>query len=606
VRDLLYSRTVSGHDNRAMWLGQQRADTSLRTQMAVLTRGYRRRLSVIVLGSFLSGMAEASILFILARVAFALANEKGEVPASIGPFSGVDLSVGTLLLIAAVLVVVRLGLEAALAWEQTAIYGRVLTGVREGMLHDYLASSWAVQSEDRDGGLQELLGGFAAQSAGQMNGLVSFLGAACTLVALLFTAFLANAVGTLVIAAAAVALIAVMRPLRAALRRRSGRTAFSNVDLATTVNETASMIQEIRVFGVTAAAGDRLSAQVERNRVSMERQQRLSQLVPVLFQSLALLVVVGAVGLVDSVGTTRLASLGAVVLIGVRALSYAQSVQSNYQSLHTAAPFAEVYEAARARYAAASMHRGTRRLDAIDTLAFQDVSYRYDESGRFALDEMSWTASRGEVIGIVGPSGAGKSTLVQLMLRLREPTGGRMTANGVDAAEYDPDDWNRLVTFVPQEAHLFHGTVAENIRFFRDASAERVAEAARRAHLHADVATWPDGYDTAVGEQGRKLSGGQKQRLTIARALVGDPDVIVLDEPTSSLDVKSESVIRETMTELGRDRIVFVVAHRLSTLDACNRIMVVQDGRLRAFDAPTVLEQSSDFYREALELSGLR
>ena len=117
---------------------------------------------------------------------------------------------------------------------------------------------------------------------------------------------------------------------------------------------------------------------------------------------------------------------------------------------------------------------------------------------------------------------------------------------------------------------------------------------------------WPEGYDTQVGEQGRKLSGGQKQRVTIARALAGDPDVVVLDEPTSSLDVKSEAVIRDTMAELGRDAIVFVVAHRLSTLGLCDRIMVIQDGELRAFDEPKVLEQSSAFYREALELSGLR
>src|SRR4029078_8519656 len=172
----------------------RQAQTSLRVQMAVLTKGYRARLSAIVVGSFFSGLAEASILFILARVAFALAKAKGEVPASIGPFSAVDLSVGALLAIAAVLVVVRLGLEVVISWEQTAIYGGVLTRVREEMLKDYLASSWAVQSEDRDGRLQELLGTFATQSAGQMNALVNFMGATCTLLAMLFTAFLANAI----------------------------------------------------------------------------------------------------------------------------------------------------------------------------------------------------------------------------------------------------------------------------------------------------------------------------------------------------------------------------------------------------------------------------
>src|SRR6185436_729278 len=126
----------------------------------------------------------------------------------------------------------------------------------------------------------------------------------------------------------------------------------------------------------------------------------------------------------------------------------------------------------------ASVRHGERPLARIDSLAFDDVSYRYDDGGRFALEDMSWTANRGEVIGVVGPSGAGKSTLVQLLLRLREPTGGCITANGGDAGDYDLDDWNRLVAFVPQEAHLFHGTVAENIRFLRsDATRERIEEA---------------------------------------------------------------------------------------------------------------------------------
>ena len=236
-----------------------------------------------------------------------------------------------------------------------------------------------------------------------------------------------------------------------------------------------------------------------------------------------------------------------------------------------------------------------------------DIAYSYDGSGRFALSDVSFGVTRGQVVGIVGPSGSGKSTLVQLLLRLRDPTAGRILVDGVDVREISPLDWTRLVTFVPQEPHLYSGTVRENIRFFRSSVRDAdVEKAAVRAHLHDEIMAWPEGYDTHVGEQGRKLSGGQKQRVTIARALAGDPDVVVLDEPTSSMDVKSESVIRDTMAELGRDAIVFVVAHRLSTLDLCDRIMVIQDGELRAFDEPKVLEQSSGFYREALELSGLR
>ena len=168
-------------------------------------------------------------------------------------------------------------------------------------------------------------------------------------------------------------------------------------------------------------------------------------------------------------------------------------------------------------------------------------------------------------------------------------------------------EWARKVTFVPQQAHLVAGTVADNIRFFRDdVSDEQVAEAARLANLHDEVLAMVDGYDRQVGEQGSHLSGGQQQRLIIARALVEDPDVLILDEPTSSLDVRSESLIRKTLDQLRERMTVIIIAHRLSTLDICDRIMVIQDGELKAFDTPENLEKDNDFYREALALSGLR
>ena len=223
------------------------------------------------------------------------------------------------------------------------------------------------------------------------------------------------------------------------------------------------------------------------------------------------------------------------------------------------------------------------------------------------LRDLSFNVNRGEIIGIVGPSGSGKSTLVQLLLRLREPTSGTYLVDGRDARRLSLDDWYGNVTFVPQEPHLFAGSVADNIRFFRtDVDDAAIERAAKLAHVHEDIAAWPGGYSTAVGERGGQISGGQRQRLCIARALVEDPGVIVLDEPTSALDVRSESLIRETIADLAPHTTVFVIAHRLSTLAICDRIMVVLSGALEGFDEPAKLEQSNPFYREALRLSGMR
>jgi ABC-type multidrug transport system fused ATPase/permease subunit len=213
---------------------------------------------------------------------------------------------------------------------------------------------------------------------------------------------------------------------------------------------------------------------------------------------------------------------------------------------------------------------------------------------------------RGEIIGIIGPSGAGKSTLVQLLLGLREPTSGSVFVNGVPLTDVDRSSWTRLVSFVPQDAHLSTGTVAANIRFFRDdIEVADIQGALDRANLSSDVDKLADGWKTHLGERGLQLSGGQRQRMSIARALAGKPQLLILDEPTSSLDVWSESMIRSTVAGLKGDVTVIVIAHRLSTLDMCDRLMVIEGGHLTAFDSPERLRGDSDFYRNALLLSGI-
>jgi len=149
--------------------------------------------------------------------------------------------------------------------------------------------------------------------------------------------------------------------------------------------------------------------------------------------------------------------------------------------------------------------------------------------------------------------------------------------------------------------------VAENIRFFRDELDDAAVEqAAKLAHLHEDVVDWPLGYDTSVGERGGAVSGGQRQRIVLARAMAEEPDVLILDEPTSALDMKSESLVQQTLQGLKGRSTMFIIAHRLSTLNDCDRIMVLKDGELQAFEAASALRESNAFFAEAVQLSQLR
>jgi ABC-type multidrug transport system fused ATPase/permease subunit len=397
-----------------------------------------------------------------------------------------------------------------------------------------------------------------------------------------------------------------LRPLRHLVKRLSKEASMANLKYATDVSEIAGTMQEIRVFDVEVPVQRRMQAVIDRAAVLDRRAGFVSQLGGSVYQGFALLLIVGALALVWSAHMSGLASFGGILLIVLRSLTYGQAAQGQMQSLHSSAPYVEMLEEERMRFRESSNKADGLPLTRIGELRFDHVSFEYT-AGRPVLTDISFTVEHGEVIGIVGPSGAGKSTLVQLVLRLRRPTQGRILADGVDIAEFAQADWFKRVSFVPQDARLFSGTIAENIVFYRDGvSPEAIERAARAANLHEEILRMPDGYDQWVGEGGMRLSGGQRQRLCIARAMVESPDVLVLDEPTSALDVRSEALIRETVSSLAPTTTVFVIAHRLSTLDVCDRIMVIHDGQLQGFGTSSYLEANDPFYQEALVISGLR
>jgi ATP-binding cassette subfamily B protein len=212
---------------------------------------------------------------------------------------------------------------------------------------------------------------------------------------------------------------------------------------------------------------------------------------------------------------------------------------------------------------------------------FRDVTFSYPGGNQPAVDDVSFDVEPGETVGFVGSTGAGKSTLVKLLLRLYDPDDGTITVDARDAADYDPRDLRDAIGYVEQDAFLFNGTVAYNIAYgARDVSEERIRAAARKAGIHEEIRDLPDGYDTEVGDRGVKLSGGQRQRIAIARAIVADPPMLVLDEATSHVDNETERIVQRQLDELTADRTTFVVAHRLSTVRDADRILVLDDGEL--------------------------
>jgi ABC-type multidrug transport system fused ATPase/permease subunit len=265
----------------------------------------------------------------------------------------------------------------------------------------------------------------------------------------------------------------------------------------------------------------------------------------------------------------------------------------------------ERLEDAQRRYiASGSPIAGRRRLATVQDLAFRDVAFAY-EPGRPVLSSVTFEVRAGEAVGIIGPSGAGKSTLVQILLGLRAPSSGRYLVNDCSVDTFSRGDWYTRFAYVPQEPRLLHASVADNIRFFRPLVDASVEQAARLAGIHDEVLRWPRGYDTLVGPRADAVSGGQQQRICLARALAADPQVLILDEPTSALDPHTEHLIQKSLLALKERVTLFIVAHRMSTLDVCKRVMVIIDGQLQAFGDIGELEVSNAYYRSASQLGSL-
>jgi ATP-binding cassette subfamily B multidrug efflux pump len=213
-------------------------------------------------------------------------------------------------------------------------------------------------------------------------------------------------------------------------------------------------------------------------------------------------------------------------------------------------------------------------------LAFEDVSFRYTED-KPLIDDLSLVAEPGQTVAIVGPTGAGKTTLVNLMMRFYELDGGRITLDGVDTATMTRDDLRSRMGMVLQDTWLFGGTIRENIAYGRpDATEEQILEAARSTYVDRFVHSLPDGYDTVLDDEASNVSAGEKQLLTIARAFLARPSVLILDEATSSVDTRTEVLVQKAMKALRSDRTSFVIAHRLSTIRDADLILVMEAGSI--------------------------
>jgi subfamily B ATP-binding cassette protein MsbA len=235
-----------------------------------------------------------------------------------------------------------------------------------------------------------------------------------------------------------------------------------------------------------------------------------------------------------------------------------------------------------------------------DAIRFESVSFRYGDEP--TLTEVDLTIRKGEVVAIVGPSGAGKSTLADLIPRFYDPVAGRITIDGRDLRDVTIASLRSLMGIVTQETILWNGTIRSNIAYGQEGILPALVErAARDANAHAFIEALPQGYDTQIGERGVRLSGGERQRIAIARAILKNPPILILDEATSSLDAESEALVQAAIAKLVVGRTVIVIAHRLSTVQKADRIVVLEHGRIVQEGRHEDLLRGDGIYRRFFE-----
>jgi ATP-binding cassette, subfamily B, bacterial len=576
----------------------------MRERLSLLIGDRRRLIGLLAVCSIFSGFTEAATLALVAQLAAQVVGggHKGTQHNPVLSLVNLHASIDMQILIAFGLCVLRLLLQIPLSVLPARISAEVMARLRSELFDAFSRASWTVQSRGSEGNLQEIMTNQVAQAVNGVSGTTGLIASTLQFGVLMVSALFLNVVAAIAVGAMTVVLFGLLRPLRARGGRYAQALSRAQVAYAGGVAESNRLAEETQVFGAGPAQRERIGSAIAQARHWFFRAQVLSRLVANVYQSLIYALLVAGIWILHLIGGGHTGSLTGVVLLLLRAGMSGQVIQGNYQTLVQATPFIERAQQTLASFQDSAEADGGQPLARIETVAFEDVSFAYRPESP-VLTAINFNVRSGEAIGIVGPSGAGKSTLVQLLLRLRPPVGGRYLINDSPASDFGRGDWYRRVSYVPQEPRLLHASVAANIRFFRDISDEQVQRAARLARIHDDIVTWPGGYDAIVGPRADAVSGGQQQRICLARALAAEPDVLILDEPTSALDPQSEALISESLKTIRNELTLFIVAHRMSTLEMCDRVMVIVDGRLAGFDTKAVLQRDNLYYRHASQLA---
>ncbi len=373
------------------------------------------------------------------------------------------------------------------------------------------------------------------------------------------------------------------------------------------IDETLTGMRIIKAFTASAFMVDKFEKEVKNyGRQNMSIATKFELAGPIseflgIFAVAGLLLIGGSMVL-DNQSSLSASEFIAFIIIFSQILNPAKAISNAFSNIQRGLASAERVFSVIDTPVAVNETADARTLNEVkEALSLEHVSFGYDKEE--VIKDVSFTVAKGKTLALVGPSGGGKSTLADLIPRFYDPTQGSVKIDGIDVREFKLESLRRLMGVVTQESILFNDSVFNNIAFgVPTVSLDKVQEAAMVANAHEFIMALPDGYDTNIGDRGLKLSGGQRQRLSIARAVLKNPPILILDEATSALDSESEHLVQEALTNLMQNRTSIVIAHRLSTIQNADEIVVIQEGQVIEQGTHQQLMETGGVYRKLTQM----
>jgi ABC-type multidrug transport system fused ATPase/permease subunit len=536
--------------------------------------GARRQLTLVAGLSMVGGLCQAGILGLLA--AFGISSIQGHHGMVI---HGVHVTTFSISLIAGAMVVIFALSMLSSSYFGGRLAGRALAQARSTVISTFFNGDWSLQSSEHVGHVQQLLA-YDCEMVGQLiSNICSMLTLTFMVIALLLVAAAISPLITAGILIVGVLLSLLVRPVQSRIRRTGGQLKKTNQVIGRRVTEYTRLAREFRIFGVEQQSEAELDAHNRNGAATFARARILVGATPTAYAAIGLIFAILGFSFITSIDSKHLGASASVLIIILRVMLMASNLQGISTQVSSQSVVLEGLSKDIARFRSADRRAAETLVPRDFSIEVSHLSFSYGDE--LVLKDLSFVVPQGAKLGILGRSGSGKTTLSQILLGVLEASAGSVSIGGCQPSRIKKSGGSPIA-LVTQDALLLEGQIGANIDFFRDLDPASIKQAASAAHLDDDLGEMPLGLETQIGPSGGTLSGGQRQRVALARALAGSPRLLLLDEPTSSVDVQSEQAIRRSIDELAGTTTI-IISHRIAVVETCDLLMVMEHGRIIDF-----------------------